>query len=99
MPLCNVPLIEYTLEILATADVQEVFIVCTSHIDKIKEYFEQVLYSFPPRRPFSPSKKGKENKLTCLLVFQELRLVIASLPFKRTDSPSARSHVSRRRSP
>ncbi|CDS06747.1 hypothetical protein LRAMOSA09274 [Lichtheimia ramosa] len=41
MPLCNVPLIEYTLEILALTDVQEVFVVCTSHIDKIKEYFEQ----------------------------------------------------------
>lgn len=40
MPLCNTPLIEYTLEVLATSDVQDVFIVCTTHIDKIKAYFE-----------------------------------------------------------
>ncbi|KAI9304462.1 nucleotide-diphospho-sugar transferase [Cunninghamella echinulata] len=41
MPLCNTPLIEYTLEVLATSDVQDVFIVCTTHIEKIKSYFEQ----------------------------------------------------------
>lgn len=46
MPLCNVPLIEYTLEVLAVADVAEVFVVCTSHIDQIKEYFEQVASIF-----------------------------------------------------
>lgn len=40
MPLCNTPLIEYTLEVLATSDVQDVFIVCTTHIEKIKSYFE-----------------------------------------------------------
>ncbi|KAI9316229.1 nucleotide-diphospho-sugar transferase [Dichotomocladium elegans] len=40
MPLCNLPLIEYTLEILALINVQDVFVVCSSHIDKIKDYFE-----------------------------------------------------------
>ncbi|KAI8369361.1 nucleotide-diphospho-sugar transferase [Radiomyces spectabilis] len=40
MPLCNIPLIEYTLEMLAISDVQDVFVVCTSHIDKIKSYLE-----------------------------------------------------------
>ena len=44
MPLCNTPLIEYTLEILAITDVAEVFIICTNHIDKIKEYFEYVYF-------------------------------------------------------
>ncbi|KAI9164442.1 translation initiation factor eIF-2B epsilon subunit, GEF [Blastocladiella emersonii ATCC 22665] len=38
LPLCNVPLIEYTLEFLAVADVKEVFIVCCAHSQKIKEY-------------------------------------------------------------
>ncbi|KAJ3354185.1 hypothetical protein GGF32_002655 [Allomyces javanicus] len=38
LPLCNVPLIEYTLEFLAVADVKEVFIVCCAHSDLIKEY-------------------------------------------------------------
>ncbi|KAI8332925.1 nucleotide-diphospho-sugar transferase [Chlamydoabsidia padenii] len=41
MPLCNIPLIEYTLEVLAISDVRDVFVVCTSHIEKIKAYFEQ----------------------------------------------------------
>jgi translation initiation factor eIF-2B subunit epsilon len=40
MPLCNIPLIEYTMELLATVDIFEVFIVCTTHIDAIKNYFE-----------------------------------------------------------
>ncbi|CEI93887.1 hypothetical protein RMCBS344292_08113 [Rhizopus microsporus] len=40
MPICNIPAIEYTLEVLAAADIFEVFIVCTSHIDAIKSYFE-----------------------------------------------------------
>lgn len=42
MPLCNIPLIEYTMELLATAHIFEVFIVCTTHIDAIKNYFEYV---------------------------------------------------------
>ncbi|KAI9243531.1 nucleotide-diphospho-sugar transferase [Sporodiniella umbellata] len=40
MPVCNIPAIEYTLEVLAAADIFEVFVVCTSHIDTIKAYFE-----------------------------------------------------------
>ena len=46
MPLCNTPLIEYTLEILAITDVAEVFVICTNHIDKIKEYFEYVCFIY-----------------------------------------------------
>ncbi|KAJ3056056.1 hypothetical protein HK097_008293 [Rhizophlyctis rosea] len=38
LPLANVPLIEYTLEFLAVSGVQEVFVVCCAHSDKIKEY-------------------------------------------------------------
>ncbi|KAI9478110.1 MAG: hypothetical protein EXX96DRAFT_237454 [Benjaminiella poitrasii] len=41
MPLCNIPLIEYTMELLATVDIFEVLIVCSTHIDAIKNYFEQ----------------------------------------------------------
>ncbi|ORX61897.1 hypothetical protein DM01DRAFT_1379780 [Hesseltinella vesiculosa] len=41
MPLCNIPLIEYTLEVLAISDVRDVFVVCSSHIDKIKAYFDE----------------------------------------------------------
>lgn len=47
MPVCNIPLIEYTMELLATVDIFEVFIVCTTHIDAIKAYFEYVLVHTP----------------------------------------------------
>ncbi|KAI8066716.1 nucleotide-diphospho-sugar transferase [Gongronella butleri] len=40
MPLCNIPLIEYTLEVLAISDVRDVFIVSSTHSDKIKAYFD-----------------------------------------------------------
>lgn len=38
LPLCNVPMIEYTLEALALSGVSEVILVCRSHADKLKEY-------------------------------------------------------------
>ncbi|KAI8991766.1 hypothetical protein BDF20DRAFT_904238 [Mycotypha africana] len=50
MPLCNIPLIEYTLELLSTVDVFEVFIVCTTHIDAIKNYFEKSNWMKPNSR-------------------------------------------------
>ncbi|KAL1503158.1 hypothetical protein AB1Y20_011217 [Prymnesium parvum] len=38
MPLCNVPMIEYTLECLAAGGVQEIFIFCCVHAQLIEEY-------------------------------------------------------------
>ncbi|CAG8439895.1 7381_t:CDS:10 [Ambispora gerdemannii] len=38
LPLCNTPLIEYTLEFLAVAGVQEVVLFCREHVDQIKAY-------------------------------------------------------------
>jgi translation initiation factor eIF-2B subunit epsilon len=40
LPLLNVPMIEYSLEICAVAKVHEVFIVCCCHSDKIQEYIQ-----------------------------------------------------------
>lgn len=40
LPLCSVPLIEYTLEFLAQTGVNEVFLLCLSHADKIQAYIE-----------------------------------------------------------
>ncbi|TPX75512.1 hypothetical protein CcCBS67573_g03213 [Chytriomyces confervae] len=40
LPLANVPLIEYTLEFLATANVEEVFVVCCAHSDQIISYIK-----------------------------------------------------------
>lgn len=38
LPLVNVPLIEYTLECLASNNVMQIFIVCCAHAEKIKQY-------------------------------------------------------------
>ncbi|KAG0261022.1 hypothetical protein BG011_001441 [Mortierella polycephala] len=38
LPLCNVPLISYTFEFLAVAGVQEIFVFCCSHSDKVKAF-------------------------------------------------------------
>ncbi|ODV98275.1 hypothetical protein PACTADRAFT_48064 [Pachysolen tannophilus NRRL Y-2460] len=40
LPLCNVPLIEYTLEFLAKAGVDEVYLMCCSHADKVQTYID-----------------------------------------------------------
>ncbi|KAL7748509.1 translation initiation factor eIF-2B epsilon subunit, GEF [Sorochytrium milnesiophthora] len=45
MPLCNVPLIEYTLELLSVASVQEVFVICRAHAGAIREYIDESRWS------------------------------------------------------
>jgi translation initiation factor eIF-2B subunit epsilon len=40
LPLLNVPMLDYSLEICAVAKVHEVFIVCCWHADKIEEYIQ-----------------------------------------------------------
>lgn len=49
LPLVNVPLIEYTLEFLAVAGVQEIFIFCKSHSEQIKNYIAQSKWSSKAR--------------------------------------------------
>ena len=38
MPLCNIPMIDHTLEWLASNNVDEVFVMCCAHADKVHEY-------------------------------------------------------------
>lgn len=45
LPLANVPLIEYTLEFLANAGVNEVYLMCSSHADQIQQYIEKSKWS------------------------------------------------------
>ena len=40
LPLANTPLIEYTLELLANAGVEEVFLYCGNHTDQVEEYLK-----------------------------------------------------------
>ncbi|CAM9125336.1 unnamed protein product [Phaeothamnion confervicola] len=39
-PLVNVPMIDYTLEFLASGGVQELFVFCTSHAATVQEYLD-----------------------------------------------------------
>ncbi|KAG4304648.1 hypothetical protein PORY_002041 [Pneumocystis oryctolagi] len=50
--LANIPLIEYTFEFLALGGVEEVYIFCHSHAQKIKEYIKQSKWNLPSS-PFS----------------------------------------------
>lgn len=36
LPICNAPLLDWTLEGLALAGVQEVFVICRSHAEQVK---------------------------------------------------------------
>ncbi|CCF56927.1 hypothetical protein KAFR_0B06310 [Kazachstania africana CBS 2517] len=47
LPLANVPLIEYTLEFLATAGVDEVYLSCSSHANQINNYIENSKWNSP----------------------------------------------------
>lgn len=47
LPLANTPLIEYTLEFLATAGVHEIYVVGSAHVEKIEEYLAQSKWSLP----------------------------------------------------
>ena len=40
LPLANTPLIEYTLEFLANAGVEEVILYCGNHTDQVEEYLK-----------------------------------------------------------
>lgn len=52
LPLANVPLIEYTLEFLAKANVDEVYLMCCSHADQIQNYIDSSKWG----KPSSPFK-------------------------------------------
>lgn len=47
LPLANVPLIEYTLEFLAKAGVNEVYLICASHAEQVNEYIENSKWNLP----------------------------------------------------
>ena len=53
LPLANVPLIEYTLEYLANAGVQDVFLYGGAHTDQVERYIEASKWKLPT----SPFKK------------------------------------------
>lgn len=44
IPLCNIPMIEYTLELLSLNKIKKVFIFCCSHAQKVIDYIESQKY-------------------------------------------------------
>lgn len=48
LPLVNVPMIEYTLEFLASNGVEEVFIFCCAHADQITAYIDNSAWANVP---------------------------------------------------
>ncbi|KAJ3561900.1 hypothetical protein NP233_g9905 [Leucocoprinus birnbaumii] len=47
LPICNAPLLDWTFESLALAGVQEVFVICRSHADLVKEAIKESKWSKP----------------------------------------------------
>ncbi|KAF9567546.1 nucleotide-diphospho-sugar transferase [Agrocybe pediades] len=47
LPICNAPLLDWTFESLALAGVQEVFVICRSHADLVKEAISDSKWSKP----------------------------------------------------
>lgn len=41
LPLVNKPLLDYSLEALNRSGVEEVFVFCSTHVDKVKEYIKR----------------------------------------------------------
>ncbi|KAF8902045.1 nucleotide-diphospho-sugar transferase [Gymnopilus junonius] len=47
LPICNAPLLDWTFESLALAGVQEVFVICRSHAELVKEAIKESKWSKP----------------------------------------------------
>jgi len=48
LPLVNFPLLDYTLEFLASSGIEEIFVFCCAHSDQIKEYIRNSRWSNLP---------------------------------------------------
>jgi translation initiation factor eIF-2B subunit epsilon len=40
LPVVNIPLLDYTIECLDVAKIQEIFIFCQSHHDQVKQHLQ-----------------------------------------------------------
>ncbi|KAH9981249.1 nucleotide-diphospho-sugar transferase [Lactifluus volemus] len=47
LPICNAPLLDWTLEGLALAGIQEVFVICRSHAEQVKAAIQNSKWSHP----------------------------------------------------
>ncbi|KAK1232011.1 translation initiation factor eIF-2B epsilon subunit, GEF [Marasmius sp. AFHP31] len=47
LPICNAPLLDWTFESLALAGVQEIFVICRSHAEQVKQTIAESRWSKP----------------------------------------------------
>ncbi|KAJ2747430.1 translation initiation factor eIF-2B epsilon subunit, GEF [Coemansia sp. BCRC 34301] len=71
LPLCNVPMIEYTLEFLAASGVVETILVCKAHSEKLLAYIRQSKWS----RGSTPMKVNTTIAQSAMSVCDALRKI------------------------
>jgi choline kinase len=70
LPLANVPMIDYTLEWLASAGVEEVLVFCCAHARQIQAYIEGSKWKKQPNFVVTPIVSHN-----CMSVGEALRLI------------------------
>lgn len=71
IPLANTPLIEYTLEFLATAGVSQVYIACCSHAEMVENYLKKSKWN-SSESPFSIQTMSLPESLSVGDVMRDL---------------------------
>lgn len=70
LPLINIPMIDYTLEWLASAGVEEVFVFCCAHAKQVTSYLESSAWQTQPNFKVMPIESHD-----CVSVGEALRLI------------------------
>ncbi|KAF8201653.1 nucleotide-diphospho-sugar transferase [Pholiota molesta] len=107
LPICNAPLLDWTFESLALAGVQEVFVVCRSHAELVKNAIKDSKWSKPgsgmkivpimtAKETFSPGD-AMRDMYTRGLVTSDFVLVMGDLVSNIRIDEVVRVHKERRR--
>lgn len=70
LPLVNIPMIDYTLEWLASAGVEEVFVFCCAHAKQITSYLDNSAWHSQPKFKVVPIESHD-----CVSVGEALRVI------------------------
>ncbi|KAJ3516892.1 hypothetical protein NLJ89_g845 [Agrocybe chaxingu] len=107
LPICNAPLLDWTFESLALAGVQEVFVICRSHAELVKNAIKESKWSKPgsgmkivpimtAKETFSPGDAMRDI-YTRGLVTSDFVLVMGDLVSNIRIDEVVRVHKERRR--
>ncbi|KAF8969966.1 nucleotide-diphospho-sugar transferase [Flammula alnicola] len=107
LPICNAPLLDWTFESLALAGVQEVFVICRSHAELVKDAIKESKWSKPgsgmkivpimtAKETFSPGDAMRDI-YTRGLVTTDFVLVMGDLVSNVRIDEVVRVHKERRR--